>query len=75
VRKDRNLAQAVLTLEAVGGPAWETFLAHLRQYRDECTRDLLVAPPENIQVMQGRARGAQEMVSCIEAARDTMGKN
>jgi hypothetical protein len=75
VRKDKILAQAILMLQAHDGPAWETFMKHLHQYKDECARDLLSAPPETIQVMQGRARGAQEMVSCIEAARETLGKS
>lgn len=74
-KNDIELARAVLALEAVGGPHWDTFVSHLRQYRDACIKDLLSSDSATIASNQGRARGAQEMVSCIESARATAAKN
>lgn len=74
-KNEIEFARAVLALEAVGGPHWETFLRHFRQYRDACVRDLLASGPDTVMSNQGRARGAQEMVSCIESARDTAAKS
>ena len=71
---DKEFAQTVLQLEAVGGPSWETFVRFLTQYREQCVKDLLVSGPETVQTCQGRARGADEILAAIRNARTVASK-
>lgn len=74
MKHDKKFAEAVLRLEAVGGPTWETFVGFFTQYRDQCVKDLIAAGPETVQTCQGRARGADEILSAIRNAREVASK-
>lgn len=75
MKHDPKFAQSVLVLEAQGGPAWETFLAGLTEYREQCIKDLLTSDPMTTPVNQGRARGADEILAAIKNARATASRN
>ena len=69
MKHDAEFAQTVLRLEAVAGPLWETYVRFLTQYKEQCIKDLLASGPETVQACQGRARGADEILSAIRNAR------
>jgi hypothetical protein len=74
LRHDKKFAQSVLALEAMARPDWETFIAALREYREQCVKDLLVSGPDQIGRNQGRANSADEILTAITGARTLLNK-
>jgi hypothetical protein len=63
-----NLAKAVQAVRASSPTGWATLLDWLEIRSIEITDNLLSSPAEHLQVMQGRAREARELIAVLKAA-------
>lgn len=52
---------------------WEAFLSAYREYNAEILKQMISSPLDQLQIAQGRARHADELLRLFEAARTTKG--
>lgn len=65
---ETNLAKAVQAVRGTNPMAWDTFITWLETRSSELTDSLLSSPAEHLQVMQGRAREARDLVVTLKSA-------
>lgn len=63
-----NLQQAAAQLARSSPRSWDEFLAAYRAHCHEVLKQVISSPPETVQVAQGRARHADELLKQLETA-------
>lgn len=70
----QGLARAAISLRARGVDEYDAFLVALRGVHTAVVRNVVAAPPETVQVMQGRARGLADLLAILDAPEATVRK-
>jgi len=68
LRPDQTLALKLAAVRRAAPQEWEEMLGELRRYADARMAQCVAAPLDMLQVAQGRAQNAREMVNLFENA-------
>lgn len=65
---DKELQQSIAQLIRAAPASWEKFMAAYRIHCHETLKQVISSPPETIQVAQGRAKHADELLRLLDSA-------